>query len=154
MEDIMTAIQTLTLEFVEKIGFAATVEVTPEGESYRVHIKTEEDASMLIGKHAHMLAALQRLIGAMLFKRMGEKVDVLIDVNDYRDAQKERIIGIADNIARRVIDEDRPSHVSSFSAYERKIIHEHISNNYHSLESHSEGEGKFRQLVIARKTTE
>ena len=40
---------------------------------------------------------------------------------------------------------------SSFSAYERRIIHEHIAENYQSLESFSEGEGEDRYLVIAQK---
>jgi len=144
-------IKTLTHDLIEKLGFDAEIEVTLEDNVYRIHIKTDDDASMLIGKYARMLSALQRVLGAMLYKKMDEKVDILVDVNDYRDAQKERLIGIADNVARRVIDEDRPSHLSSFSAYERKMIHEHISNNYVSLESYSEGEGHFRKLVISKK---
>lgn len=144
----------LTEEFLDKLGFNAEVTVTDEEGTYHIHIQTEDDASMLIGKHARMLAAMQRVISAMLYKRMEGKVDVLLDVNDYRDAQKERLVGIADNVARRVLDEDRSSHLSSFSAYERKIIHEHISENYHSLESYSEGEGRYRKLVIARRREE
>lgn len=152
MEEKKQAIQTLTQELLDQLGFAAELELTEEEDDViRVHIKTDEDASLLIGKHARMLASLQRILSAMLFKRMGEKVDALVDVNDYRDAQKERLAGIADNIAQRVIDEDRPARLASFSAYERKIIHEHISTNYQSLESYSEGEGKYRKLVIAKK---
>lgn len=151
MTDTHETIQNLTETLLEKLGFDASVTVTDEDGVARIHIQTEEDASLLIGKHARMLAALQRVLGAMLFKHMQEKVDILVDVNDYRDAQKERLAGIADNVARRVIDENRPAQLSSFSAYERKIIHEHISQNYHSLESYSEGEGKYRKLVIAKK---
>jgi spoIIIJ-associated protein len=152
MQDIDAKIQTLTHDLMQKLGFAAEVEVTPEESVHRIHIRTEDDASILIGKHARMLASLQRVLGAMLYKQFDEKVDILVDVNDYRDGQKERLIGIADNVARRVIEEGRPSHLSSFSAYERRIIHEHISQNYHSLESYSEGEDKFRKLVIAKKS--
>lgn len=152
MEETIQKIQTLSQEFIDKLGFESRVEVTFEDEMYRIHITTDEDASMLIGKHARMLSALQRVLGTMLFKQLDDKVNILVDVNDYRDAQKERLIGIADNVARRVIDENRPSHLSSFSAYERKVIHEHISNNYLSLESYSEGEGRFRKLIITRKT--
>lgn len=147
----LDTVKTLTEELLSQIGFTSDVSVTEEEGVYRIHIQTEDEASMLIGKHAHMLASLQRVLGTMLFKRCGEKIDILLDVNDYRDAQKERLLGIADNIARRVIDEDRPSSLTSFSAYERRIIHEHISQNYHSLQSYSEGEGKFRKLVIAKK---
>lgn len=136
------------------LGVTCDIEVTKVDEMYKIHIKTEEDASMLIGKHARMLGSIQRVLGAMLYKQCGERVDVVVDINDYRDAQKERLIGIADNIARRVIDEDRSASMTSFSPYERRIIHEHISNNYLSLETYSEGEGKDRHLVIARKAVE
>lgn len=153
-DDSADAIGELSKELIERLGFKANIEVTQEDGVYRIHIKTDEDASMLIGKHARMLSSLQRVMSAMLFNKLGEKIDILVDVNDYRDAQKERLIGIADSVAQRVIDEGRPSRLSSFSAYERKIIHEHISENYHSLESFSEGEGRFRKLVIGRKQAE
>lgn len=151
MEEKISSIQTLSQDLIDKLGFNAKVEVTEDSEIFLIHITTEDDASMLIGKHARMLAALQRVLGAMLFKQLGETADILVDVNDYRDAQKERLINIANNVAQRVVEEDRPARLSSFSAYERKIIHEHINSNYHSLESFSEGEGKFRKLVIQKK---
>lgn len=151
MEDTINIIKSTTQGLIDQLGFACEIEVAQIDTLYRIHIKTADDASMLIGKHARMLGALQRVLGAMLFKACGERVDILVDVNDYRDGQKERLIGIADNIARRVIDEDRPSQMTSFSPYERRIIHEHISQNYLSLETYSEGEGKYRKLVIARK---
>lgn len=154
MEEKVTSIQTLSQDLIDKLGFKAEVIVTEDAGIFLIHIKTEEDASMLIGKHARMLAALQRVLGAMLFKQLGDTVDILVDVNDYREAQKERLIGIANNVAQRVVEEDRPARLSSFSAYERKIIHEHINSNYQSLESFSEGEGKFRKLVIQKKVVE
>lgn len=151
MEDKIPTIQSLSSELIEKLGFKAEVEVLEEDEGFRIHIKTDDDASMLIGKHARMLSALQRVLSAMLYHALDEKVDILVDVNDYRDAQKQRLIGIADSVAQRVLDENRQARLSSFSAYERKIIHEHIAQNYQSLESYSEGEGKFRKLVIEQK---
>src|SRR3989344_6611352 len=112
-------IKELTQELLAQLGFEAVVEVAQEGEMYFIHVKAEADAPLLIGKHAHMLASLQRVLSAMLFQRLGEKVDVLLDVNDYRDAQKERLTTIADNVAQRVVAEQREARLSSFSAYER-----------------------------------
>ncbi len=144
-------IKKLTLELLTQLGFDADVEIRVEGEMYYVHLKTETDASLLIGKHSRMLASLQRVLSAMLFKKLDAKVDVLLDVNDYREVQKERLVTIANNVAQRVIDEKRDARLSSFTAYERRIIHEHIAQNYLSLESYSEGEGEHRRLVIAAK---
>ncbi|MBP9815728.1 hypothetical protein KBD09_00620 [Candidatus Woesebacteria bacterium] len=149
--DHTEVIKKLTTELLDQLGFKAEVEIKLEGTMYHIHFRTEEDASLLIGKHSRMLASLQRVLSAMLFQKIGEKVDVLLDVNDYREAQKERLIGIANNVAQRVLEEKRDSKLSSFSAYERRIIHEHIAENYQSLESFSEGEGEDRYLVIAQK---
>lgn len=144
-------IKELTSELFNKLGFVVTVEVNEEGEGYYVHVKTEDDASMLIGRHARMLASLQRVLSAMLYKQLENKVDVLLDINDYRAGQKERLRGIAQNVAQRVLDEDRSARLASFSPYERRIIHEFISENYSTLESHSEGEGNQRVLVIQKR---
>jgi len=141
----------LTKDLLTQLGFEAAIEVKLEGGMYYIHIKADEDAPLLIGKHSHMLASLQRVVSAMLFQKIGEKVDVLLDVNDYREAQKERLIGIANNVAQRVLEENKDARLASFSAYERRIIHEHIAENYQSLESYSEGEGLERNLVIAQK---
>jgi spoIIIJ-associated protein len=149
--EIQSTIQNLTQDLFSKLGFTVTVEVTPEGEGYYVHAKTEDDASMLIGRHARMLASLQRVLSAMFFKQLGDKMDILLDINDYRAGQKERLRNIAQNVAQRVIDEDRPARLASFSPYERRIIHEFVSENYSTLESHSEGEGQQRVLVIQRR---
>lgn len=133
------------------LAISAEIDISYERDMYNAHIKTDEDASLLIGKHAHMLASLQRVVSAILYQKIGEKIELVIDVNDYRSAQKERLAGIADNIARRVIDEQRDARLSSFSSYERRIIHEHIAENYHSLESFSEDDGPRRRLVISLK---
>ncbi len=144
-------IKELTGELFNKLGFTVTVEVSEEGEGYYVHVKTDEDASMLIGRHARMLASLQRVLSAMLYKQLENKVDVLLDINDYRAGQKERLRNIAQNVAQRVLDEDRSARLASFSPYERRIIHEFVSENYSTLESHSEGEGNQRVLVIQKR---
>ncbi|KXK10488.1 MAG: hypothetical protein UZ22_OP11002000792 [Microgenomates bacterium OLB23] len=105
--DHTEVISKLTKELIAQLGFTADVEVKLEGGLYYVHLKTETDASLLIGKHSHMLASLQRVLSAMLFQKIGEKIDVLLDINDYRVAQKERLIGIANNVAQRVLDEKK-----------------------------------------------
>ena len=141
----------LAKELFSKINISGDITVSEADGLYTIHIQTEEDAPLLIGKHAHTLAAIQRVISAMLYKKFQKKIDVLVDVNDYRDVQKERLTKIADSVAQRVLEEKRSARLSSFSPYERKIIHEHISNHYHTLGSQSEGEGRERVLVVSLK---
>lgn len=141
-------------EFFDKLDFGVTVETTQEEELYMVKLTTKEDPAMLIGRHAQTLASFQRLISVILYRHFGKKIDVLVDINDYRAGQRERLEGIAGNVGTRVMDEGRAATMKAFSPYERRIIHEYVSAHFPELTSYSEGEGEDRTLVIEKKTKE
>lgn len=144
-------IHQLASDLIDKLGYKADISVEPRDEGYYVHIKTEEDVSLLIGYHAQTLRGLQRILSLMVFKRLDKKVPLIVDINDYRAAQKERLEKVAEDVVAQVKTEGRAARLSSFSAYERKIIHEFISTSHPDLTSHSEGEGEDRILVIEMK---
>lgn len=146
-----TVIEQTARELLEKMGYTVDMNVEEREGMFWVTMSTEADAALLIGKHAHMLSSIQRILSVIIANKLGKKVDLLVDVNDYRAEQRVRLVGIADNVAQRVLDEKREARLSSFSPYERRIIHEHISQNYLTLSSKSEGEGEDRQLIICMK---
>lgn len=146
-------IQEKTEELLRKLGFETTqVVVEEEDGKYAVNLKTDEDAPALIGKYGETLSALQRICEVVFFKHFGEEISVLVNVNDYRQKQKERIEGIAENVAQRVISERKTVPLSGFSSYERKIIHEFITTRYSELSTFSEGEGRDRTINIGIKS--
>ena len=130
------------------------VDVTLEEEAFHVVIKTDEEAPTVIGRHGETIRALQKILEVVLYKKFGEPVDLLLNVNDYREKQVERLEGIAEEIAQRVKNEKREVPIRSFSSYERKIIHEYIAKNHPDLTSYSVGEGRDRQLVVSAKKEE
>lgn len=138
-------------ELLEKMGVNFTMEVRAEGEAFFVQINTETDAPYLIGKHGEMVQAMQRVLEAILYNKFTEEVTLMVNVNDYREKQKERLEKIADNVGNRVTTEDRSAYLKDFTAYERKIIHEFISKSYPNLQTVSEGEGAERKLVVSKK---
>lgn len=144
-------IKTEIEELLNKIGVKFKLEIIQEKDIYKVQINTEEDASLLIGRFGETLQSLQRVLEAILFKRFNENVDVIVNINDYREKQKERLEEIAKRTADEVILEGNERFLHSFSAFERKIVHEYITLNYPDLTSYSEGEGNERRLIIAKK---
>ncbi len=153
MDKIQT-IKTETEELLKKMIEKFEVEVTLEEDVYHVVIKTEEEAPTVIGRHGETIRALQKILEVVLYKKLGEPIDLLLNVNDYREKQIERLEGIAKDIAERVKSENREVPLRSFSSYERKIIHEYIAKNYPDLTSYSVGEGRDRQLMVAPKKEE
>src|SRR3989344_1544215 len=138
-------------EILKKMIDKFEVEVQEEDSIFHVIIKTEEEAPTVIGRHGETIRAIQKILEVVLFKKFGEPLDLLVNVNDYREKQVERLEGIAKEIAERVTNEKREAPVRSFSSYERKIIHEFIAKNYPELTSYSEGEGRDRHLIVAPK---
>jgi spoIIIJ-associated protein len=144
-------VQNLVEELLTKLNIKAKITVTLEGEKYLVQLNTETEAPYLIGKYGETLSSFQRIIESMLFKELNSQVDVVLKVNYYRERQKERLEKIAENIALRVKEQKREAYLRSFSAYERKIIHEYIALNHPELQSRSEDEGYERKLVVSFK---
>lgn len=153
MDKIQT-IKSETEELLKKMVDKFEIEVTQDEDIFHVVIKTEDEVPTVIGRHGETIRALQKILEVILYKKFGEPVDLLVNVNDYREKQIERLEGIAKEIADRVKNENREVPLRSFSSYERKIIHEYIAKNYPGLTSYSVGEGRDRQLMVAPKKEE
>lgn len=147
IDTIKTEAEGLLNKMIEKFE----LEVTEEEGIFHVVIKTEEEAPTVIGRHGETIRSLQKILEVILYKKLGEPVDILINVNDYREKQKERLEEIAENIAQRVKTEQKEVPLRNFSSYERRVIHEYISHKHEDLTSYSVGEGRERQLIVSLK---
>jgi spoIIIJ-associated protein len=147
IEIIKTEAEELLGKMIEKFE----VEVTEDGEIYQIVIKAEEEAPTVIGRHGETIRALQKILEVMLYKKTGTPVSILVNVNDYREKQKERLEGIAAELAQKVESLKEPSYFRGLSSYERKMIHEYITANFPHLTTYSVGEGRERRLVIDLK---
>jgi len=137
-----------TQELLDKMVENAVVDVSDEDGMVHVNIKTEEDAPTVIGRHGETIRALQKILEVIVFKETGEKADLLINVNDYREKQIERLEYIADQAADKVKDRQSATYLRGFSSYERRVMHEHVAKSHPDLTSYSIGEGRDRRLVI------
>jgi len=138
-------------QLLTKMINTCEVEVTEDEGIFHIVIKSEEEAPTIIGRHGETIRAIQKILEVVLYKKLGEPVDILVNVNDYREKQKERLEGIAKDVAERTKETTQPGYLRGMSAYERKLIHEFITNNYPELTTYSVGEGRDRRLVIDLK---
>lgn len=146
--DHTQTVQTYADYIVSKILDQYEIEVIRDEELYQVVIKTEEEASTIIGRHGETIRSFQKILEVMLYKDLKEPIKILVDVNDYRAKQRERLEYIADQHATKVSETSAPAYLRGFSSYERKIIHEYVTSTYPELTTYSLGDGKDRRLVI------
>ena len=150
MEKI-TTIKTETEELLNKMINKFEVEVTDDGGIFQVIIKAEEEVSAVIGRHGETIRAIQKILEVILYKKFNERVESLVNVNDFREKQKERLETMAKEYAEQTKATGTAGYIRSLSSYERKLIHEYITENYPELTTSSVGEGRDRQLVIEIK---
>ena len=150
MDKIQT-IKTETEELLNKMISKYEVEVMDDGGIFQVIIKTDEEVSTVIGRHGETIRAIQKILEVILYKKFNERVEILVNVNDFREKQKER----RETMAREYADQTRATgtagYIRSLSSYERKLIHEFVTEKYPDLTTSSVGEGRDRQLVIEVK---
>lgn len=149
--DKQKVIHDLADEILKKLGVDYKLSVKEEEGVYLLQIDSVEHAPILIGRYGETLQSLQRILESILYNDFDERVQIVININDYREKQKERLENIAQNVAERVKTEGQEQILNSFSGFERRIIHEYISQNYPDLTSYSEGEGAQRQLHVGVK---
>lgn len=148
--DHSEAIKKEAQELLQKIINNFEINVEQETDTYHIVIQTEE-APTVIGRHGETIRAIQKILEVILYKQINEPLHILVNVNDYREKQKERLEGIASDAAQKVQDSKSPTHLRRFSSYERKVIHEYITNSYPDLTTYSVGEGRDRELVVDLK---
>jgi len=153
MDKIQT-IKTETEELLNKMIDKFEVEVTAEEEIYQVIIKAEDEAPTVIGRHGETIRAIQKILEVIFYKKFGAPIKLLVNVNDYREKQKEKLEAMAAELAVKTQETKTPTYLNNMSSYERRVIHEYITSNYPDLSSYSTGEGRDRRLVIDLKENE
>ncbi len=149
--DKKETIKTEVTELLNKMINKFELEIEEDGGMFQVLIKAEDEAPTVIGRHGETIRAIQKILEVVLYKKLGEPVDLLVNVNDYREKQKERLEGIATEMAEKTKASNEPSYFRGLSSFERKLIHEFITAKYPELTTFSEGEGRDRKLVVEVK---
>lgn len=137
-----------TEELLKKIVDKFEVEVSQEDDAFHISIKTEEEAPRVIGRHGETIRALQKILEVIFYKKFGQPVNILVNVNDYREKQRQRLEALASQYAQKAQSLKKANFITGLSSYERKVIHEYITKNYPDLTTYSLGEGRERRLVI------
>ena len=150
----MDKVETIKTEAESLLGKMITkyeIEVLDEEGVYQVVIKTDEEASTVIGRHGETIRAIQKILEVIFYKTFGEAVNILVNVNDYREKQRERLEAMAGEYATQALNSQEPVELRGLSSYERKLVHEYVTKNHPELTTESVGEGKDRRLMIQVK---
>ena len=130
-------------------GINVAVWSTVEDEVIELSIPSTNLNSLLIGHNADNLRALQYIVSQSLVSRDAELTRVNVDVADYKRQRADRIEQKAEKWIKKVRETGEPMTVE-LNAADRRVVHK-LAEDYFDIETHSEGEGRSRHLIISKK---
>ncbi|MCL1839697.1 single-stranded DNA-binding protein [Candidatus Saccharibacteria bacterium] len=130
-------------------GINVAVYSTIEDDVIQLSVPSTSLNSLLIGKNADNLRALQHIVMTTLISRGAEVTRVNVDVADYKRQRADKISDQAENWIRQV-RETGQTKTLDLNAADRRVVHK-LAQDYSDIETHSEGEGRDRRLFISKK---
>jgi spoIIIJ-associated protein len=118
-----------------------------EGESILVDVDGP-DMAVLIGRHGATLEALQDLVRAAVQQATSSHVRLTIDIDGYRDRQRELLERRVRGVAARVRREQQAQALEPMTSFERKVVHDCLAD-FEGVTTASEGEDPERFVVIS-----
>jgi len=140
-------------DLLGRMGVDASVEPNLEEGTMYVDIlgsgPDDEDMALLIGRHGQTLESLQELTRHVVMHKTGLRCRIVVDVEDYKKRQRDRLVAKARDVAKRVARTGRPEELEPMTPYERKVVHDAVAG-VEGVESASRGEDPERRVVISR----
>ncbi len=111
-----------------------------------------KDLSVLIGRRSETLAAFQYIASLIVGKETQQFVQLVVDVEGYRDRREKQLVQMAKRMAEQVAKTGRRQTLEPMPSSERRIIH--IALREHpDVKTESTGEEPYRKVVIMPKDT-
>lgn len=150
--EVIQEIKNYLTKLLRNLGFTANIEVKTKENIPTYTIYSDNDA-LLIGKNGKNLQALSIIVNQYIKKEISEQYKFLIDINSYKEKHEKSLIRLAKNVAREVANTKIEAKMDSMNSYERRIIHNALTNNK-KVYTESEGEEPNRYVVIKPKEEE
>lgn len=109
-----------------------------------------DDLSILIGRKAETLNALQYITSLIVGKELGRSVPLSVDVEGYRARRQKQINHLANRVANQVAQTGRSQSLEPMPASERRLVHIEL-RDHPEVYTESIGEGNRRKVVIYPK---
>jgi spoIIIJ-associated protein len=141
-------------EILEKTPFSVdSIEVDVASDETNIWCKiSSEDSRHLIGRNGETLQSIDYLVKRILEKRLRENdipyTNFILDINNYQKKKVDAIRSRAHMLAERARYFKSKVEAPPMTAFERKIVHDHLSRE-DDISTESTGEGRERRVVVS-----
>lgn len=139
-------------KLLELLGAEGSVAIEDRSGKLVFNIRSP-DSRILIGQYGNSLIAFQHILRLLVRKEKSEedqRLDFIIDIEDYRKNREGYLEELARQAAERVRETKQPLTLKPMNSYDRYIIHSYLTSS-EDLMTESTGEGEERRVVITPK---
>lgn len=108
---------------------------------------TGKDLTVLIGRRAETLGALQYIAALITSKKLGKNVNLVVDVENYRERREIQVRQLARRMADQAIKTGRRQVLEPMPPNERRLVHIELRENT-QVRTESIGEEPYRKVTI------
>ncbi|MBO6195051.1 MAG: KH domain-containing protein [Bacilli bacterium] len=144
--DVLEFAKTYIKDIVEGMGLDVTLETRRTANNLQIKLHSE-NSSILIGKNGRTLTSLQTLVRQAVQVQTGMFVNIILDVENYKEKQHKNIEFLAKKLAREVQKTKMDVKMDSMNSFERRLVHE-VLKDFKGIKTESEGEEPNRSVVI------
>ncbi len=146
ISDVQDSIKNFLKDLLNKMGLDVQFESSLREKQINIKMFSDNNA-ILIGKNGQTLSALTTIVKQYVFNQIGVYPYINLDVENYKDKQIMHLERLAKNIAREVRNTKEPVYMENMNAYERRIVH-NVLTNFKGVTTESEGEEPNRHVVV------
>lgn len=150
-EDLVDYIKGYLKEILELMGVKAELEAQKREKFIKINMFSDNNA-ILIGKNGRTMSSLQQILRQCVQSKLGIKVNIILDVEEYKEKQQKNIERLAVKLAKDVVRTGIDVKMDRMNSFERRLVHNRLTN-FKGITTESVGEEPNRCVVI-KKTEE
>lgn len=147
-DDVVKYVKNYIIDVAKNMGITVNIEAKKRENYIQINLFSE-NSSILIGKSGRTMEALQYLIKNSIFNKTGFKINVILDVEDYKEKINKHLEYNVKKIAREVRKTGVDAKLDPMNSYERRIVHNAV-NEIKGVSTISEGVEPNRYVVIKK----
>lgn len=145
-QELTEKIKDYLYELIEPLDVLVNFETNIREETINI-VMYSNNNPILIGKNGQTLKALEILVKTKIQNEWKACPKIILDIANYKERRIEQLERLAIKVAKEVRDTKISVELENMNSYERRIIHNKLSN-FKGVSTHSVGEEPNRHVVV------
>ncbi|MHB8809555.1 MAG: Jag family protein [Desulfobulbaceae bacterium] len=145
-EEVLARIQADLGQLLKLMGYESEVKVHFAENAVQCHISGEHE-EQIVGQEGRTLDSLQYLLRKMESQVLPDRMNIALDVGNFRERRIEELKKMAVALAEQVKADGKTQSIPALNPSERRVIHVVLQDDK-GVRSRSVGDGLFKKVLI------